>query len=172
MTATRSALAAVLVAVACARHIAADEVKVFVGSRGDDLAAGSRGQPLRTVHEAAARVRALVRDRAGGNITVVLLPGTHHVGAGPLTLGPEDGGNAEHNQWVTWVGSSDAANPSIIGAPVKITGWGPHPTNKKALVAPVPAAQRGTALRQFWVNGKRAERPVIYGHGRQPGDNR
>lgn len=51
--------------------------------------------------------------------------------------------------------------------------WTAHPTVKSALQAPLPPnISKGTFLRQFWVNGVRAQRPVLYGHGRQQGDNR
>ena len=44
---------------------------------------------------------------------------------------------------------------------------------KNALSAPLPSnVTKGSPLRQFWVKGQRAERPVVFGHGRQPGDNR
>ena len=36
----------------------------------------------------------------------------------------------------------------------------------------LPHVTTGTALRQFWVNGERAQRTRVYGHGRQTGDNR
>lgn len=46
-------------------------------------------------------------------------------------------------------------------------------TYKGAFSAKLPSnVTAGSYLRQFWVNGVRAERPIVYGHGRQPGDNR
>ena len=39
--------------------------------------------------------------------------------------------------------------------------------------APLPAnVSKGSALRQLWVGGLRAQRTRVYGHGRQQGDNR
>ena len=59
------------------------------------------------------------------------------------------------------------------GAPIKVTGWKAHPTIKGAMQAPLPAnVSKGSALRQLWVGGLRAQRTRVYGHGRQQGDNR
>ena len=137
-------------------------------SHADGLAARSS---LRTVHAAAARVRTLLAATPGVDITVQLLPGTHHVGAStPLSLGPRDGGT--HGGSVTWR-SYYPHDPAVLGAPVRITGWKPHPTHPTAFSAPLPSnITKGTALRQFWVDGERATRPMLFGHGRQKGDNR
>ena len=153
-------------------NLAVEEIFVDPEGGEDDLQGrrGGRTAPLRTVHAAATHVAALRARQPDKDIVVQLLPGVHHVGDTPLTLGPEHGGSGK--QWVTWR-SADSANPAIVGAPIRISGWKPHPTNKKALSAPLPSnVTKGTALRQFWANGRRAERPVIYGTGRQPGDNR
>ena len=60
--------------------------------RSRDTADASIAAPLRTVHAAAARVRQLLAQHPGADVVVSLLPGTHHVGDGPLTLGLLDGG--------------------------------------------------------------------------------
>ena len=128
---------------------------------------------VRTVHEAAASVRELLArsDAPGTDITVQLLPGVHHVGDTPLTLGPEDGGTGDAT--VTWRSFGGLENPATVGAPQRVTGWKTHPSVKGALMAPLPKnVSKGATLRQLWVNGLRAERPKVYGHGRQPGDNR
>jgi hypothetical protein len=116
-------------------------------------------------------VRVILAEHPGADVTVQLLPGLHHVGDHPLTLGPADGGTQDG--WVTWR-SVDPRSPAVVGAPIEVTGWKPHPTVKGALMASVAGTNitKTTPLRQFWVAGQRAERPVIYGHGRQPGDNR
>ena len=116
-------------------------------------------------------MRSLLASNPGRDVTVQLLPGTHHVGgAGPLALGAADGGSG--SSWVTWR-SADPAHPAVLGAPVRVTGWKAHSTKKGALSAPLPAnITKGTPLRQLWVNGRRAERPLIHGHGRQGGDNK
>ena len=145
---------------------------VFVNpALGSDAALGHTSDTaVRTLNAAKDRVRRLLKNQKAADVVVELSPGVHHVGDGPLVLGPMDGG--DNRRWVTWR-SADPAHPAVVGAPIKVTGWTAHPTNLKALSAPLPAnATKGTALRQFWVNGLRAERPVVYGHGRQPGDNR
>jgi hypothetical protein len=158
---------------------ARQQLEVFVDPvRGnDDVAAAAgfdpgRRVPLRTVHAARDAVRVLRAEHPGADITVSLLSGVHHVGGRPLRLGGADGG-ADGAQ-VTWR-SADPANPAVIGAPIRITGWLPHPDVKGALIASVagnPNITKTTPLRQLWVDGQRAERPKVYGHGRQPGDNR
>jgi len=111
-----------------------------------------------TVHAAAAVVRELLRDSPEA-VTVQLLPGLHHVGDEPLALGPEDGGSG--GGWVTWR-SHQPALPATVGAPIKVTGWKPHPTIKGALIAPLPTnVTKGSALRQFWVGGERALRTKV-----------
>jgi hypothetical protein len=156
-----------LIGLVCA-SIVPNEVFVDPIEGNDTLEGGTRESPLRSLRAAREAVRSLLRENLLTDIIVQLLPGTHHVGDEPLILGSTDGGG---KGWVTWR-SADQTNPATIGAPIRVTGWKPHPTNKKAMSAPLPAnVSRGTALRQFWVKGKRAERPRIYGHGRQPGDN-
>lgn len=168
--ATMIALLLVSSQVALARH------EVFVDPRADDTAlrehsGASAITTVRTVHEAAAHVRLLLGNKPGIDITVQLLPGVHHVGDAPLILGPEDGGT--DGGTVTWRSLDGPSKPAIVGAPQRVTGWKPHPSVKGALSAPLPKSiSEGSALRQLWVNGLRAERPKIYGHGRQPGDNR
>ena len=51
--------------------------------------------PLMSVHAARDAVRQLRTAHPLAEVTVNLLPGVHHVGEGPLRLGPQDGG-------VTW----------------------------------------------------------------------
>eukprot|EP01043_Picozoa_sp_COSAG02_P127553 COSAG02_NODE_64932_length_259_cov_0.650000_1_plen_79_part_01 len=59
------------------------------------------------------------------------------------------------------------------GAPIRVTGWKPHTSLKGAYTAPLPPnISTGSALRQLWVNGIRADRPRVYGTGIQQGDNK
>eukprot|EP00038_Savillea_parva_P009887 m.186474 g.186474 ORF g.186474 m.186474 type:complete len:922 (+) comp16782_c0_seq1:76-2841(+) len=126
-----------------------------------------------TVYDAAVRVRALLASNPGRDVHVLLAPGLHRIDThtGPLILGPHDGGQG--GAVVTWM-SMDPSHPAVIGAPVSVSGpWTRHPTVPNALSAPLPTnITVGTPLRQFWVNGRRATRPLVYGHGTQPGDNR
>jgi hypothetical protein len=133
------------------------------GDDSSDLA--SCNTPLKTVYAARDFARSLLTADSSATITVQLLPGTHHIGDTPLELGLDDAG-------VVWR-SADPNDRAVVGAPIKVTGWKPHATVKNAFSAPLPSNfTKGSALRQFWVNGRRAERPRIYGHGRQQGDNR
>jgi hypothetical protein len=170
MIATRALLAAAALA---ASATAAPPLEVFVDPRaGDDALLGSQisSAAVRTVHGARLRVRELLAAHAGRDVTVQLAPGLHHVGDQPLALGPQDGG--AHGSVVTWR-SADPRLPAMVGAPIAIKGWKPHPTVKDAMVAPLPAnVTKGSALRQLWVGGQRAQRTRLYGHGRQQGDNR
>lgn len=168
----RAGFLLVSAAAAALAHGAAAARQVFVDPlRGDDASAlATLEAPVRTVHGAAAAVRALLRDAPAADVTVQLLPGLHHLGDRPLALGAADGGRGDG--WVTWR-SHQPALPATVGAPIKVTGWKPHPTIKGALVAPLPSnVTKGSALRQFWVGGERALRTKVYGHGRQQGDNR
>jgi hypothetical protein len=146
--------------------------QVFVDPvAGDDSSPlGLSRAPLRSVHAAAAVVRKLLQQSPGTSVTVQLLPGLHHVGQQPIALGELDGGVA--GGWVVWR-SLYPDLPATVGAPIRVTGWKEHPTIKGALVAPLPPnVTKGSALRQFWVNGERALRTKLHGHGRQQGDNK
>ena len=132
--------------------------------------AGEGAGVVRSVHEARLAARRLLAAEPSASIEVRLLPGVHHVGDRPLLLGPEDG--AAPGSTVTWK-SADAASPASFGAPIRVTGWTPHPTIAGAYRAPLPAnVSKGSPLRQLWVGGVRADRPRIYGHGLQQGDNK
>ena len=130
----RSPMLVLIVAAVASAAAAASPREVFVDPLGgDDMSlSGTRTVPVKTVHAAAAVVREL-------------LPGLHHVGDEPLALGPEDGGSG--GGWVTWR-SHQPALPATVGAPIKVTGWKPHPTIKGALIAPLPTnVTKGSALR-------------------------
>ena len=146
-------------------------IELFVDPRrGSDAAVGAAQSPLRSVRSAADRVRALRIQHPGADITVQMMPGLHHVGDGPLSLSAEHGGR--EGGWVTWR-SADPSQPAVLGGPIRVTGWRKHPTKSGALTAPLPSnISKGTPLRQLWVNGERAERPLVHGHGRQAGDNK
>jgi hypothetical protein len=153
-----------------------------------------------SVHEARLAVRRLLAAEPSRSVEVQLLPGVHHVGSSPLVLGPLDG--AVDGGSVTWKSADEANPASFVsahlltrcspgrytprcsglltpvccnqGAPIRVTGWKPHATLKGAFSAPLPAANvtKGSALRQLWVGGARAERPRVHGTGLQQGDNK
>ena len=94
-------------------HAYTTHVDVFVDAKsGNDLADGTNDDPVLTVHAANRRVRALLAARPAVNVTVNLLPGTHHVGTGPLTIGPAEGGSTMHNQWVYVLNAFAAGMPA------------------------------------------------------------
>eukprot|EP01043_Picozoa_sp_COSAG02_P061182 COSAG02_NODE_8167_length_2681_cov_2.087529_2_plen_502_part_00 len=147
-------------------------LEIFVDPNGgDDGSVGTAMEyPLRTVHAARKSVRQLLASSPGVDVTVQLLPGVHDVGSQPLELTSADSGR--NGAVVTWR-SHDSSLPAVVGAPIKIQGWKPHATIKGAMTAPLPAnITKGSALRQLWVGGSRAQRTRVYGHGRQQGDNR
>ena len=169
---TITALLIVAAATASSTNNDTATLEIFVDpAKGDDSLDGlTQHAALRSVHAAREAVRSLLLENPGRDIVVQLLAGTHHVGSRPLTLGDGDGGNQD--AWVTWR-SADTANPAAIGAPIRVKGWKPHATIKGAFTAPLPAnISKSTPLRQFWVNGLRAERPRVYGTGIQQGDNK
>ena len=146
--------------------------EVFVDPvAGDDSSSfGLSSAPVQSVHAAASVVRKILRQSPGTDVTVQLFPGLHHVGQQPLALGELDGGVA--GSWVVWR-SLHPELPATVGAPIRVTGWKAHPTIKGAMVAPLPSnVTKGSALRQLWVNGERALRTKVLGHGRQQGDNK
>ena len=157
-----------LVAEATARPPA---VEIFVDPEGgDDDALGEVSSPLRTVHAARESVLRMLASNPARDVTVQLMPGVHSVGSRPLALTSAESGR--DGGVVTWR-SHDPSLPAVVGAPIKVQGWKAHATIPGAMTAPLPVnITRGTALRQLWVNGKRAQRTRVYGHGRQQGDNR
>eukprot|EP01052_Picozoa_sp_SAG31_P001462 SAG31_NODE_49_length_30599_cov_15.615016_22_plen_529_part_00 len=86
------------------------------------------------------------------------------------SAGPADGAGTGGR--VTWR-SSDIGSPAVFGAPIRVRGWKPHVHIKGAYTAPLPAnIDKGSSLRQLWVDGLRADRPRVHGTGLQQGDNK
>ena len=82
------------------------------------------------------------------------------LGGGPLRFGPQD--TPRPGRTVTWR-SADPADPAIVDGGTAITEWRASPHVAGALVAALPASiSRGVTLRQLWVGGRRATRPVQY----------
>eukprot|EP01079_Euglenida_sp_SAG-EU17-18_P011234 gene11234-2042_t len=187
-------------------HAAAEHVRGLLARHGEALQANlvtlRRSPPTLALRFARPATFGLVQV----DVVVDLAPGIHHVGAGPLRLGPSDGAPSPHRaaslphsapspsprhlaigvrcgsggprsggrggRRVLWR-SADPSSPAVLSGAVAVTGWKPHPTKPGALAAPLPAnISKGSPLRQFWVAEARADRPKVFGHGRQPGDNR
>ena len=89
-----------------------------------------------TLHCARQKVRSLLAAHPNADVAVLLEPGVHHVGDGPLRLGPADGSTAGGS--VTWR-SADPSKPAVFGGPIPVVGWKVHPTKAGGFVAPLPA---------------------------------
>lgn len=101
--------------------------EVFVDPRvGDDASLGGRDAPVRTVHAAAAVVRALLLEQPTTSVTVQLLHGLHHVGSQPLSLGPVRG------VWPCTASASPASRARKQAAGIFIGGGRtvPHPPRR------------------------------------------
>jgi hypothetical protein len=165
------------VVVALVQVVVALPTEIFVDpERGVDTSVSftqASGTPLRTLAAAQAAVRRALQDEEHAEVDIIvqLHPGRHVIQDGPLRLQQLDGGGSR-NRMVTWR-SLDPSAPAVIDGGVQVTGWKPHPSVNGALVAPLPSAiPHGTTLRQLWVNGMRATRPVLYVvnlDGRSPG---
>lgn len=136
------------------------------GDRSGTAAARAPADPpfIASLAEARDAVRALLKsdyaDRP--DIEVRLLPGRHRIPATGLELGPDDGGQ-HPGQMVRWT-SDNPHDPAVIDGGFVIPGpWVPSAEIKGALVAPLPAeTPANVTLRQLWVGGRRASRPVVY----------
>ena len=125
--------------------------------------------------------RSAVRDllaASSTDVTVRLLGGRHRVPPGGLALGARDGGQSPA-QRVVWR-SDDGRSPATVDGGVALPGpWTPSGKVKGALRAAVPpqllarlggagaagespTANTAATLRQLWVGGRRAQRPVLY----------
>lgn len=134
---------------------------------------GSVSSALRSLLAAKAAVRShLASKDTNASIRVKLLPGRHLVTGGPLLLNERDGGKSHTNQRVVWE-SYDVSDPAIIDGGTLVGSWSKSTDIEGAFIAPVPSALGvNPTLRQLWVNGKRAERPILYPinlDGRWPG---
>eukprot|EP00039_Didymoeca_costata_P028580 m.21525 g.21525 ORF g.21525 m.21525 type:complete len:848 (-) comp7175_c0_seq1:170-2713(-) len=156
-----------------AQHVQAGIYEVYVDPAvGDDRNNASITSPLQTVYAARDKVRRLLREHRDENIDVHvrLMPGVHNVNKQPLEFTVEDSGKPGHP--IHWT-SHDKANPAVIGAPISVTGWKKSSKYPMAYEAQLPSnITKGTYLRQLWVKGQKADRPRIFGHGLQPGDNK
>ena len=160
-----SRLLAALLAPLLAKEVASGGLRALARSDGSIvISVDPRAATLGEARD-AARAAQLAHHGSMRQVIVELQPGMHHVGDAPLVLGPQDGGSADAP--VVWR-SADPANPAIVAAPIRVTGWKPHATIKHALVAPLPSnLSKGAALRHFWVGGTRATRPTVFACGPQ-----
>ncbi len=150
----RIAMGTILVTVAAlagtagAAHAGWDSKDIYVSTRGDDRASGTRAHPVRTIE----RARDLVRQRdqrLTADLTVHLGPGSYRLGQ-PLTLDARDSGSNGHR--VVWQGTGD----TVLSGGRQVVGWHPVPGRPGLWAAPAPRGLANT--RQLYVNGVREQR--------------
>jgi hypothetical protein len=181
MVAALAALAVAVVAIASTGSTTQQQQQLLVDPRLDDnstAATVTTSRPTGTFHtlgEAQLAVRALLKQQKEGtrddaHIVVQLVPGRHAVSRGGLAFGEAD--SPRPGRTVTWK-SADPSNPAIVSGGTAITGWKQSASVKGAIVAPLPdSVPHDFVLRQLWVNGRPAQRPVQYAvnlDGRSPG---
>ncbi len=123
-----------------------------VAPDGDDTGPGTAAKPFATLTRARDAVRARIAEGLEADVTVRLRGGTHRI-TGPLVLGPEDGGTADHAvMWAAWPGETP-----VISGGRPITGWKVEADG--TWTAEVPEVEAGRwRFRELFVNGRRAVR--------------
>eukprot|EP01047_Picozoa_sp_COSAG01_P085160 COSAG01_NODE_18586_length_1066_cov_0.722854_1_plen_272_part_10 len=112
-------------------------LQVFVAPNGNDGAAGTRAEPLRTLAAAAALARVMRTAATSPTaLTVYLRGGTYHLNA-TLALGAADGGTTVASS-VTWAGYPGEQVVISGGLSLPPLRWQPYaPGGKQAVVADV-----------------------------------
>jgi len=129
---------------------AKDALVIAVSPAGDDLAAGTREKPFRSLQRAQQAVRKVNFDH---DVNVELADGMYRLTV-PLLFTVLDGGRNGHH--VSWT-AAQGAKPVISGANA-VTGWKLFDKEKQIYVADVPV---GANSRDLWVDGKLASRGSI-----------
>jgi hypothetical protein len=129
---------------------AKDALVIAVSPAGDDLAAGTREKPFRSLQRAQQAVRKVNSDH---DVNVELADGMYRLTV-PLLFTVLDGGRNGHH--VSWT-AAQGAKPVISGANA-VTGWKLFDKEKQIYVADVPV---GANSRDLWVDGKLASRGSI-----------
>lgn len=122
---------------------------IYVSPSGNDRAAGTRENPLRTLEAARDAARRALRKRSG-NVRVRLLGGTFRR-TRELYLDHRDSGRGEHE--VIWE-AAPGEHPQISGS-IPVRDFKIYDAARGIYRASVPV---GTASRQLYVNGRRATR--------------
>jgi len=145
---------------------------IYVSTRGNDNADGTREQPLATLSQAlkqAREWRRLHKPQADGGIYIILGEGTYHQPV-PLFLRPEDSGTATSP---TVISAAEGGNVAISGG-VSITGWRQGTDDSRVRselrqrlwTADAPlVGNRNVETRQMWVNGRKACRAAQFAEG-------
>lgn len=144
--------------------------EIWVAPTGSDAAAGTREQPLATVHAALRQGREwrrLKAPEAEGGVKIVLRGGTYSLYE-PIFIRPEDGGTPTSP---TAIVAAEGERPVVSGG-VRVSGWWelklgatavpaelPAEAHAHVWIAPLPRFNgRQLEFRQLWVNGKKAIR--------------
>ena len=162
LTAAVSVVVASMLTLAPANHTNHTIHTIHVSPTGgrDEAGRGGASSPLRTLAAARQHVRAALLRGDGSRITVQLHPGRHVVSGGPLVLGPQDSGSP--GAPVVWQ-SHSRSSPAVVDGGTQVTGWANADGHPGLLSAPLPAGLKSTdTVRQMWVNGQRASRPVVF----------
>lgn len=145
---------------------------IWVSPAGNDNHSGTREAPLRTVAQAVKQAREWRRLRmpeAEGGICIHLAEGVYPQSE-PLFIRPEDSGTADSPTLLR--GEGDA----VISGGVRVEGWRPVAAGEaarlpqavrgKVWVADAPVVgNRHLEFRQFWVNGRKAQRASQFADG-------
>lgn len=140
--------------------------EIWVAPAGDDRAAGTREQPLASVHAALRQGREWRRLHApecADGVSIVLRGGSHAL-TEPIFLRPEDGGTAAAP---TTIKAAPGEHPVVTGG-VRVGDWRrldaapaslPAAARGQVWAAPLPSFNgRSLEFRQLWVNGAKAVR--------------
>lgn len=125
-------------------------VVIHVSPQGSDAGDGSAARPFRSLERAQRAVR---RINATNDVTVMLADGVYPLAA-PLRFTAADGGQDAHV--VRWQ-AAPGAHPVLSGG-MTVTGWTLADAARGIWVADVP---RGLDPRQFWVEGRMAQRAQV-----------
>jgi hypothetical protein len=146
--------------------VATEAADIWVSPSGSDTNAGTKEQPLATVHMALRKAREMRRlnDPAiAGGIRILVQQGTYRFYE-PIFIRPEDSGTPES---ITTIEAAPGEKPVFSGG-IDINGW----SKPKEKIAGLPAAAQGNVwmanapevggrlleFRQLWVNEQKAIR--------------
>lgn len=122
---------------------ASSGLRIVVSPNGDDQAAGTLADPIRTVFEAQARVREMLAQASGPDIEVLMQPGTYRIDQ-PWVIGPED---SHPDRKVTW--QAPLGTKATISGGKRLLGW--EPMAGGLWRVPLKEAK----FRQLYINGQR-----------------
>jgi len=130
---------------------AAPAAEIHVAAGASDTGAGTAEKPVATLARARDLARAVIAKGLTEDLHVIVHGGVYRL-AEPLTLGPEDGGTAEHA--VIWQ-AADGQTPVVSGGRV-IGGW---KQDAEVWRVTIPDVRAGAwAFNELFVGGERRPR--------------